>query len=116
MSTTTALPARLRAAVAAPIAEIDGADLRLLARFFGLFLVLALAMGTQLWARMEVRSTAVSLDATRAAVRTAQVERERLLLERTTLRSPGRLQAAADQLGLTAPVAVLDTPASPIAP
>jgi cell division protein FtsL len=104
----TAPGARLRSTVADPVAILSSEDLRQLLRFGGLLLFVALAMGVQMWARMEVRRTAVELDRTRAAVERAEVERDRLLLERTTLRSPGRLQAAAGELKLAAPVAVVE--------
>ena len=101
----------IRAAVSAPVGEVSQADVRLLLRFGGVLLVFALAMAVQLWARMEVRRTAVALDAARSAVALAEIEQDRLLLERTTLRAPGRIRTAAEEMALAAPVAVVDIPA-----
>lgn len=98
----------IRAAAHIPVGEVSQDDVRLLLRFGPMFLVVALAMAVQLWARMEVRQAAVALDAARSEVAQAEIERDRLLLERTTLRAPGRIRAAASEMALTAPVAIVD--------
>lgn len=104
---------RLRAVINVPVAEISREDLRLLARFLGVLGVVAVAMGVQMWARVEVRATAVALDGARSAVERAEIERDRLLLERTTLRAPSRLRVAASELALVTPVKVVEVRETP---
>ncbi len=79
------------------------------------FLVVLFAIGAlgavKLAVASEAQQTSLRLDHARSEVRRAEIQRERLLVERAMLRQPGRLQAAADQLGLVAPVAVVSMPA-----
>ncbi len=97
----------LRTLAAAPVARVALPDLLLLLRVGAMLLVAATALGFQTYARMEVTARAVELADARSALSQAQILHERLLLERTLLRQPGRLQVEADRLGLTDPAAVV---------
>lgn len=113
MSTTTPPTSRIRAVISVPVAEISREDLGLLLRFLGVMGVVAIALAVQMWTRVEVRATAVALDGARAAVERAEIERDRLLLERTTLRAPNRLRVAAAELALATPAAVVEVRDTP---
>ena len=81
------------------------------------FLVVLSIIGTvgaiKLAIASEAQQVSVQLDHARSEVDRSEIRRERLLMERAMLRQPGRLQAAARQLGLEAPIAVIDVPAAP---
>jgi cell division protein FtsL len=91
-------------AVPAQVLQADAGDLRLLFRWLAAMLFIAAALAACVWTRMAVRHTALELDATRSAVTRAEIQHERLLVERSLLRDPGRLQSTAAALGLVAPV------------
>lgn len=108
-----------RAAVSAPVrastaraatAQDVGLAIRFLVVLFGIGSVGAVKLAIT----SQMQQTAVALDHARSEVQRAEIRRERLLMERAMLRQPGRLQAAAAQLGLEAPVAVVDVP--PVSP
>lgn len=99
--------ARLRALAAAPVASVALPDLLVLLRVGAVLLVAAVALGLQTWAKMEVTARAVELADARASLAAAEVLHDRLVLERSLLRQPVRIQTEADRLGLTAPVAVV---------
>ena len=96
-----ALPFAPRLASAAP-------EVRLLGRLLGVMLFVTSALSVHLWTRMQVNDTAIRLDRARGALVRAQTDRDRLLVERTMLRSPGRLGAIAVGLDLAAPESVVD--------
>lgn len=79
------------------------------------FLVVLSAIGVIGAAKLAITSQtqqlSVRLDHARSEVSRSEIRRERLLVERAMLRQPQRLQVAALQLGLEAPVAVIDLPA-----
>lgn len=99
--------ARLRALASAPVAQASLPDLLVLVRVGAVLVVIAVALGIQTWARMEVRARAVALADARADLARAEMLHDRLVLERSLQRQPGRLQASADSLGLLAPVSVV---------
>jgi Tfp pilus assembly protein FimT len=105
--------ARLRAIAAAPVAEVSLPDLLVLLRVGAVLVVVAVALGLQTWARMEVRARAVELADTRSELAAAEILHQRLVLERSLQRQPGRLQQEADGLGLVAPVAVVALAGTP---
>jgi cell division protein FtsL len=102
MSQTTVEPR-----VAVPTLTADPEEVRLLLRWLTVMLFVAAALGACVWTRMAVRQTALELDAARSALVRAEIERERLLVERSLLRDPGRLAGSAEALGLVAPAATL---------
>ncbi len=83
-------------------------EVRTLLRFLGVMTFITAAVSVHLWTRMQVRATALKLDHERSELVRAQTYHDRLLVERTMLRSPGRLGALAVSLDLTAPEAVVD--------
>lgn len=90
---------------AAPVTDARPADLWLLGRWLLAMSIVTVALGACLWTRMTVRQTALELDSARSAVARAEIDRERLLVERALLRDPGRLADSAAALSLVAPVA-----------
>ena len=76
------------------------------------FLIVLCAIGLIGAAKLAITSQtqqlSVRLDHARSEVSRSEIRRERLLVERAMLRQPQRLQAAARQLELEAPVAVID--------
>ena len=96
MSTTTAEP-RVQPQVA-PVAA-DPAEVRLLFRWITAMLFVAAALAACVWTRMAVRQTALDLDAARSSLARAEIQQERLLVERSRLRDPGRLAENAAALG-----------------
>ncbi|MFN7142992.1 MAG: hypothetical protein ACK4YP_04400 [Myxococcota bacterium] len=93
-----------------PSLEADPADLRLLFRWLTAMLFIAAALAACVWTRMAVRQTAVELDTARSALARAEIQHERLLVERSLLRDPGRLTETAGALGLVPPVAIVSLP------
>ncbi|MBM4389716.1 MAG: hypothetical protein FJ090_01230 [Deltaproteobacteria bacterium] len=83
-------------------------ELRILTRFLGTLVWVTAALAVYLWTRMEVRETSRLLDIERAALAEQLTLRERLQVERTMLRSPGRLGAVALSENLAAPARVID--------
>lgn len=79
------------------------------------FLIVLLGIGTvgamKLAIASQAQQTAVQLDRARSEVRRSEIRRERLFVERAMLRQPGRLQTAADQLGLESPARVVEVAA-----
>lgn len=79
------------------------------------FLVVLLGIGTvgamKLAIASQAQQTAVQLDHARSEVRRSEIRRERLLVERAMLRQPGRLQVAAEQLGLESPAHIVEVAA-----
>lgn len=104
------LAPRLRTLVAAPVAHVDRDDLRQLAGVGAVILVIAAAVGVQMWARTAVTEAASALGQARVELREAERLRSRLEMERAMLRQPGRLEAQADAAGLGWPVVVVDIP------
>jgi len=102
MSTVTV---DVRPVVTAPVAEANAADFRLLLRWLGAMLLIASALAACMATRMAVRATALELDATRSALSRAEIQHERLLVERSLLRDPGRLVDTAAALALVPPAA-----------
>jgi len=98
---------RVRTLAAAPVAEVALPDFAQLLRVMSVTVVVAVATAIMVWTRVEVRTSAAALSTLRSQLAAAQVEHDRLALERALLRQPGRLQADADRLGLVAPVAVM---------
>ncbi|MDP2312802.1 MAG: hypothetical protein Q8P41_07845 [Pseudomonadota bacterium] len=92
----------------APAVEADPAELRLLARWLGAMLLIAGALAACVWTRMAVRATALELDSARSALASAEIQHERLLVERALLRDPGRLAEAAAALSLVPPAATVN--------
>jgi hypothetical protein len=107
MSSTTAEP-RLQSPSHAPALEADPAEVRLLLRWITAMLFIAAALAACVWTRMAVRQTALELDAARSALVRAEIQKERLLVERSLLRDPGRLAENATAIGLVAPAATVD--------
>ncbi len=83
-------------------------EVRTLLRFMGVMVFVASAISIHLWTRTQVREKAVILDRTRSELVRARTHHDRLLVERTMLRAPGRLGALAVGLDLEAPAAVVD--------
>ena len=83
-------------------------EVRTLFRLMGLMVFMASAISVYLWTRTQVRERAVLLDRTRSELVRARTHHDRLLVERTMLRAPGRLGALAVGLDLEAPAAVVD--------
>ncbi len=109
MSTpTTASAVETRAPVVVPATGADPAEVRLLFRWLTAMLFIAAALAVCVWTRMAVRQTALDLDAARSSLARAEIQRERLLVERSLLRDPGRLADSATALGLVAPVVTVD--------
>lgn len=106
MSSTTVEP-RLQPPSHTPTLEADPAEVRLLLKWITAMLFIAAALAACVWTRMAVRQTALELDAARSALVRAEVQRERLLVERSLLRDPGRLAENAAAIGLVAPVATV---------
>jgi hypothetical protein len=96
-------------APAAPAAALDTnpADLRLLFRWIAAMLIVATALAACVWTRMAVRSTALELDAARGSLARAEIQQERLRVERSLLRAPDRLETSASALGLVPPAAIV---------
>lgn len=86
-------------------------EVRLLARLLGVMIFVAVALSVYVWSRMQERETALALDQARGQLVEAQTHHGRLLVERTMLRSPGRLGSLAASLDLSAPVSVHDVSA-----
>ena len=82
-------------------------DVMVVLRFLIVLAALTGSMGAYLWSRMEVTRMSVALDESRSALSRADGVHERLELERSTLRQPGRLQEEANARGLVSPVAVV---------
>jgi hypothetical protein len=87
-------------------------DIGLAIRFLSVLVAIGTVGAIKLAITSQMQQTAVALDHARSEVQRSEIRRERLLMERSMLRQPGRLQAAAVQLGLEAPVAVIDVPAA----
>jgi hypothetical protein len=94
-----------RTVATASVVEATSTDFRLLFRWLGAMLLIAGALAACMWTRMAVRATALELDATRSALSRAEIQHERLLVERALLRDPGRLADTATALALVPPVA-----------
>jgi hypothetical protein len=103
---------RLRSAVLAPV-RVASPEVHAVLRYLVVMLVCTGALGALVWTRMAMRRTALELDAARSALARAETQRERLLVERTLLREPGRLQAEADALGLVPPEKIVTVEANP---
>lgn len=104
-------------AVSAPGARSDVRaatllDISLAIRFLCVVLAIGAVGAVKLAITSQMQQTAVALDRARSEVQRSEIRRERLLVERSMLRQPSRLQAAAVQLGLEAPVAVVDVAAA----
>jgi cell division protein FtsL len=100
-------PARLREAVAPDLDVVDaGPVVRVL---FATGVAIG-AIGVAVWASMSVRRLAVDLDKARAELEVAQIDQQRLLVERALLRDPGRLGALAAGMRLESPQGVVDVP------
>lgn len=110
MSTVAELRSRARHL---PGLSATAPEVRTLLRFLGVMLFVTAAVAVHLWTRMQVRETALKLDHERGELTRAQTLHDRLLVERTMLRSPGRLGAVAVALDLTAPEAVVDVGGAP---
>lgn len=106
---TVSAPARAAGARAATAQDV-GLAIRFMVVLFGVGSMFAVKLAIT----SQMQQTAVALDHARSEVQRSEIRRERLLMERAMLRQPGRLQAAAAQLGLEAPVAVVDVP--PVTP
>ncbi len=109
MSSTTDLRAR---PVGLPGLSAAAPEVRTLLRVLGVLLFVTAAASVHLWTRTQVRETALELDQARSALVRAQTQRDRLAVERTMLRAPGRLGALAVGLDLVAPEAVVDVAAT----
>lgn len=109
----TPLAPRLRSLADVTVAHVDRDDLRQLVGIGAVILVIAAAVGVQMWARTAVTEASTALGQARVELREAERLRSRLELERATLRQPGRLQAHADLAGLGWPVEVVDV-ATPV--
>ncbi len=98
-----------------PALDADRGELLLLLRWVGAMLLIAVTLAACVWTRMAVRATALELDAARSALARAEIQHERLLVERALLRDPGRLAETAVALSLVPPVAtiVVDEAVSP---
>ncbi len=83
-------------------------DLLVVIRFLGVLAVLTGSLSAYLWSRMEVTRLSVALDESRSALARGEVVQERLELERSLLRQPGKLAEEARIRGLTPPVAVIN--------
>lgn len=105
MSTTTR---RLDLAAFQASVQNSAPELRILMRFMGTLVWVTAALAVYLWTRMEVRETSRMLDIERAALEEQLTLRDRLSVERTMLRSPGRLGAVALSENLVAPARVVD--------
>lgn len=110
MSSTTAEPRLQPPPPHAPTLEADAQELALLFRWIAAMLFIAVTLGACVWTRMAVRQTALELDAARSALVRAEIQRERLLVERSLLRDPGRLAESAAAIGLVAPAAIVAVP------
>ncbi len=108
MSTTTGVRT---STLTLPGFDAAAPEVRLLSRLLGVMIFVAAALSVYLWSRMQVRETALALDEARGQLVEAQTHHDRLLVERTMLRSPGRLGAVAASLDLSAPVSVQDVSA-----
>lgn len=82
-------------------------EVRTLLRVLGVLVFVTIAASIHLYTRTQVRETALLLDHARSELVRAQTQRDRLLVERTMLRAPGRLGALAVGLDLVAPEAVV---------
>ena len=82
-------------------------DFMVVFRFLAVLAALTGSMGAYLWSRMEVTRMSVVLDESRSDLARAEVMHERLELERSTLRQPGRLQEEAHARALVSPKAVI---------
>ncbi|MSQ01869.1 MAG: hypothetical protein EXR71_08245 [Myxococcales bacterium] len=91
-------------------------EVRSLLRVMGVMVFVAAAISVHLWTRTQVRETAVVLDRTRSELVRARTHHDRLLVERTMLRAPGRLGALAVAMDLEAPAAVVDVVSAGDAP
>ena len=107
-TTASAVETRAPVVVHAPATGADPAEVRLLFRWLTAMLFIAAALAACVWTRMAVRQTALDLDAARSSLARAEIQRERLLVERSLLRDPGRLADSATALGLVAPVVTVD--------
>lgn len=101
------------ASLAFPGINTAAPEVRLLVRLLGVMIFITAAVSVHLWTRMQVRETALALDHARGQLIEAQTHHDRLLVERTMLRSPGRLGAIAVSLDLAAPTAVRDVGSGP---
>ncbi len=97
-------------------ATADVPEVRFLMRFMGVLVFVTFAAAVHLWARMGVRTTAIQLDQVHSELGREMTMRDRLLVERTMLRSPGRLGGVATSHGLVAPVDVVDVVLTSVAP
>lgn len=87
--------------------DADRGELRLLFNWVVAMLLIAVTLAFCVWTRMAVRATALELDAARSALARAEIQQERLLVERALLRDPGRLAETAAALALVPPVATV---------
>lgn len=86
-------------------------EVRFVLRFMGVLVFVTFALTVHLWARMGVRQTAIRLDEVHSELGRQVTLQDRLLVERTMLRSPGKLGGIAAVEGLVAPVLVVDVAA-----
>jgi cell division protein FtsL len=77
-------------------------------RFAFVFAVLVMLVGMTVWTSMTMRHRSVALSKARDRLEAAQIEHQRLLVERALLRDPGRLGTLAEGMGLVSPTAVVD--------
>jgi cell division protein FtsL len=107
LATMRRTPARLREAVTPDVDVIDaGPIVRVL---FAAGVAIG-AVGVAVWASMSVRQMAIRLDKARAELEVAQIEQQRLLVERALLRDPSRLGGLAAGMKLVSPEKVIDVP------
>jgi hypothetical protein len=99
---------RSRALPHGPSRAAVAPEVRLLLRFVGVLLFVVSAVSVHLFTRLQVQETALRLDGARSDLVRAQTHHDRLFVERTMLRSPGRLGAIAVAEDLTAPERVVD--------
>jgi hypothetical protein len=96
---------------AAVLPLLEGSsDLRQIARYLPLIILVLAFLFNQTSARSAERANAARIGDARARVATAQAEHDRLVLEEASLLDPANLGARARDLGLAAPVRVIAGP------
>jgi uncharacterized protein HemX len=86
---------------------VTASDFAIVLRFMAVLSVVFGCLGMYLWSQMQVTRISVALDEARSELARAETIQGRLLLERSMLTQPNRLQQEANLRGLVLPVTVV---------
>lgn len=85
---------------------VTASDFMVVIRTFGVLTVVMGCLAAYMWVQMEVTRISVALDETRSDLARAETIHERLLLEKSMMLQPGRLQDEANVRGMVAPQSI----------